>query len=432
MSKELILNPLKKGKAEFNLVGKVKLSDFTFKLDLESKKETSDWVYNQMNLGVDCGAHGVIYADMMGGYGSSRKNVVYVHGKKENKSKQLVDDFKTNFEIDWDDRLDEDNFEEIGDRCFTTIGLEKDEKGSTVYKKFLTTYDAIKYANDCMTDEMVVNVKGSLKYQVYNDAVQVKKEITSIALSKAEEKDYKATFTQMIFLDGSAIGKPDKETMTLPIDALVLDFVKEFNDEKIIRTVNGKKKEGCNLPLLKSFFVKITDDKEKFTKFLRLFKAKSKKVTQMTVEGYFSKGELNTTEISENDIPDDIKELIELGYIDKSEILDKMAFANGGGKRPEQMIINAPHIRFVGEDKNKTPEIEREDNLYTEDDISPLLIIEQMGATVEEKKEEEPKQEEELDMDKLIDVATKDTDDKSDSKDKDTEEEDEDDWLKDL
>lgn len=423
--KELVLNPLKKGKAEFNLVGKVKLSDFTFKLDVESGKEGSDWIYNQMNLGVDCGENGVIYADMMGGYGTERKNVVYVHGKKKNDKDQEVDDFKTNFEIDWDDRLDEDNFKEIGDKCFITVGLEKDEKNNTVYKKFIAQYDAIQYINDCLIDGVVVNVKGNLKYQIYNDAVQVKKEITSIALSKAEEKGFRATFTQSLLLDGSAIGKPDKETMTLPIDAMVLDFVKEYNEEKIIRIVNGKKKEGCNLPLLKTFFVKITEDKDKLTKFLKLFKAKSKKITQFTVEGYFTKGELNTTEVSENDIPDDIKELIDLGYIDKDEILNKIAFANGGGKRPEQMIIKAPHIKFTGED-TKIPSIEREDGLYTEDDVNPLLIIKQLGATIEEKKEEIKKDDEVIDTDKLIDDVVNDINSDGEGI------EDEDDWLKDL
>ena len=67
----------------FNLVGEVKLNDYTFKLD--EKSEKSDWVYNALNLGVDCGEkHGTVYAELMGGYGSERQNAVYVHGKDEN------------------------------------------------------------------------------------------------------------------------------------------------------------------------------------------------------------------------------------------------------------------------------------------------------------------------------------------------------------
>ena len=72
---------LKKGKAQFMLIGEAKVNDYTFTMDKESTK--SDWVWNQMNLGVDCGNGNVIYSDMMGGYGSERDNVVYVHGVKE-------------------------------------------------------------------------------------------------------------------------------------------------------------------------------------------------------------------------------------------------------------------------------------------------------------------------------------------------------------
>ena len=67
----------------FNIVGEVKLNDYTFKLD--EKSEKSDWVYNALNLGIDCGEkYGTVYAELMGGYGSERSNnVVYVHGKDE-------------------------------------------------------------------------------------------------------------------------------------------------------------------------------------------------------------------------------------------------------------------------------------------------------------------------------------------------------------
>ena len=57
---------------------------------------------------------------------------------------------------------------------------------------------------------MVLNVKGNLKYQLYNDNISVK-EINSIFLSKAKQEDYKAVFTQTLLIDGNAIGKPDKE-----------------------------------------------------------------------------------------------------------------------------------------------------------------------------------------------------------------------------
>ena len=77
---------------QFTIVGKAVVNDYTFKLDEHSNK--SDWIYNQLNLNVDCGEHsGKVSCELMGGYGSERaNNVIYVHGKNEDNS----DDFKNN------------------------------------------------------------------------------------------------------------------------------------------------------------------------------------------------------------------------------------------------------------------------------------------------------------------------------------------------
>lgn len=423
MAKEKEITIIKRGKAEFNLIGKAKVSGFTFKTDLESDK--SDWIYNQMNLGVECGKEGLIYADLMGGYGSERENFVNVHGKKKSDSGQDQDDFENMFKIDWEDRLDEDNFESIGDRCFITVGLEKDDKDKTVYKKFLTAYDAIQYASENLEDGAIVNVKGDLVYKKYKDTYTVSKEIKSIALSNATEDKFKATFTQTIFVESDAIGKPDKDTMTIPVTGYVMGFFKELNGDKITRKVKGKEKDGCNLPVARAFDVEIAEDKENTMKFLKQFKAKAKKVTEITVEGIFTKGSLNTVEVGEEDIPDDIKELIELGVIDKDEVVGKMAFANGS-KKPERMIIKKPFISMVESNGNKIPKIARESDKYNEDDLNPYLIIEAFGGRVIKADDEpvENDKEEEIDTDNIDVNKLMDEDNNED-----TEEED---WLKDL
>lgn len=162
MAKDKELTKLKKGTAQFTLIGKANVSDFTFKIDVESSKQDSDWVYNQMNLGVNCGENGVIYADLMSGYGTERQNVLNVHGKKTKDNGSEVDNFDSRFVVDWEDRFDEDVIDTIGDMCFLTVGLEK-ENDKTVYKKFLSGYDAIKYIEEKLTNDTVVNVKGNLK-----------------------------------------------------------------------------------------------------------------------------------------------------------------------------------------------------------------------------------------------------------------------------
>lgn len=370
------INQLTKGTANFNLIGKAVINNYTFGIDKESRNG-SDWVYNQMQLKVNTGEYGDIKSEMMGGYGSERDNVVYVHGRKDDNK----DDFKNSFTIAWEDRFDEEVLKTIGDMCFITVGLEKDENEKVIYKKFLSQYDAITYIKEHLKDGEIVNVKGNLSYQIYNGSLSVKKEITSIALSSAEEKDFKAIFTQTLLVESDGVGKPNKETRTLPITAYVIDFANEFDGKNIIRMVNGKKKKGTNIPMVKEFDFKIGEDIEKAKKMVKYFKAKNKKVTEITVEGIFKQGgNLETQQVTLDDIPDDIKELIELGLYDEKEILDKQAFANGANKSPEEMLIIRPRVNMVGDEGSKTPQMAVEPDKYNEDDLYIDNVLEVNGA----------------------------------------------------
>lgn len=365
MAKEI--NKINKKTSSFNIIGKALVTNYTFGLDRESQK--SDWVYNQMNLKVRTN-DGDIQSEMMGGYGSNRSNFVYVHGTKVNDNGKKVDDFANSFKIEWEDRFDEEILETVGERSFITVGLEKDSKDKTVYKKFVSEYDAIQYIESVLEDGMTVNVKGDLAYSAYNGNLTVRKNIRSIALSNAEEEKHKATFIQTLIVDSNAVGKPNKETRTVPIDAMVVDFAKEVDGKKIIRMVNGKKKEGLSIPLAKAFDFRIGEDVEKAKRMVKYFKAKNKKVTEITVDGIFSKGNgLETVSVTIDDIPDDIKELIELELIDEKEVLDKMAFANGGNQKPEQMIIIKPHLDTVQNGDSKILAISVEADKYNDEDL---------------------------------------------------------------
>jgi len=71
-------------------------------------------------------------------------------------------------------------------------------------------------------------------------------------------------------------------------------------------------------------------------------------------------------------------ELIELEYITKEEVLEKMAFANGAGNKNEKMYIKAPHIKFTGEDV-KIPTVDKIAKAYTENDLDISLILKSLG-----------------------------------------------------
>lgn len=356
MAKSKERKALKKGKAAFTLIGKTKVTDKTFNLD---NSYDSGWTDNQMYLGVDCGNGNMVYGEMRGGFYPDDDNILKGFSKdekdNEGKSKQV--------EIAWEDRFDEELLDTIADTSFITVGVEKDVKGKTVYKKFLSAYDAVEYLNEHLKDGMVVNVKGNIGYSEYEDNVTVKKEITSIVLSKVEdESDFKATFTQTILLGFDSIGKKDPEKNTIALNAYVVDYVGKPK-------INGKKVEiKKNITYPKTFEVAINDNPEITAKMLqKFFKVKKKgSINVLTVMGNLIEGAA-IVNITDDDIPDDIKELIEMGLYSEEEAKAKCAV--GGNNRERRMVILKPDITYVGQDDERKPTVAFEEGKYENSDL---------------------------------------------------------------
>lgn len=340
--------------SNFTLVGELKLGDYSYKLD-EVSENNPDYVYNSLNLGVDCGEkHGIVFCEMFGGYNTKKDNIIYAHGKKEDGK----DDWENSITVDWDDRNNDDILDEIGDSCFITVGLEKTEKGKTYYKQFLSAYDAIKYINETAESGMVVNVKGKLQFSQYKDTVQIRKNITSIVLSKVEKvADYKAVFTQTVLLDKDSVDKKniDKDKGVLYLDTTVLDYVSKIGNTEI----------KSQYPFHYTFDFAMNFEDEKKCKLImdKVLKVK-KGYTQITFEGEFVESGA-TVEVTMDDVPDDIKELIEAGIYTEEQALER---CSANGNRERRMILMRPVIRLVGDDK--IPTIQKFEERYTEEDLT--------------------------------------------------------------
>lgn len=351
--------------SNFTLIGEAKVNDYTFKIDEHSNK--SSWIYNSMNLGIDCGEKfGRIGCELMGGYGEDRENIIYVHGKDNDGN----DDFGQTFTVDWEDRLNDEVLESVGNLCFITVGLEKTDKGKTYYKNFLSAYDAIAYVQEHLEDGMVVNVRGRLQYSIYNDTVQVRKTIQSIVLSNVDDSSkYVARFTQSVLLDkdSASLKYVDKDKGIMYVNARVLDYLKELNGVEI----RGQYPYNVTF----EFPMDLTKPDTCKKIYEKLFKVK-KNVRQVTFEGEFVEGGA-VVQTSWEDVPDDIKDLVEIGVYSKEEALQK---CSANGSRERRMLLKKPHIKLVGDDK--TPIIQVFDDKYTEDE----LVID-TGATEEDEEE---------------------------------------------
>ncbi len=336
-----------KGKAYFNLVGEAKIGDFTFKID---EIADSGWKYSVMKLGVNCGDGNTVYAEMMGGnYATAEKQIpVYANAK---------DDFKKRLQIAWDDRKTPEILAEVADFNFVQVGIEKDVNDKTHVVKFISPYDAIEYLNEHLEEGMVVNVKGNLKYSIYNDNVQVKKEINSIFLSKATPDKYKATFVQSILLDKDSVGKFDKEERVFPISARVIDYAKMWGDREVKQ----------NVPYPMNYELAVVEGKENKAKhIIKKFLTVQKGVTEVVVEGDIVESQ-KTVNISLDDLPDDIRELIEVGVYTEEEILNKQA---AGGERVRKYVITKPYVQKTGEGDQAITQTFCEHGKYEEEDLA--------------------------------------------------------------
>lgn len=346
--------------SSFTLVGKPIISNFTFKIDEHSEK--SSWVYNSMNLLVDCGEkHGRISCEMLGGYNPDGNSIIYAHGKDENGR----DDFSNQIQVDWDDRFDEDVIDNIGDMSFITVGLEKTNEDKTFYKKFLSEYDAIAYVEKHLTKDMVIRVSGNLKYSTYNDKTQIRKNITSIVLSSIEDpSDFFASFRQSVLVDkeSTSLKNIDKDKGVMYVDARVLDYVKEMHGVEIRGQYPFPYQFEYPMPF---------DNKELCGKIYdKLFRVK-KGIRQITFDGEFVESGATTT-VTWDDVPDNIKELVGIVYT-KEEAIAECAT---NSSRERRMVIKKPFIRKVGDSDKQTPVLQIFDEQYTEDDLDMSWVFE--------------------------------------------------------
>ena len=106
----------------------------------------------------------------------------------------------------------------------------------------------------------------------------------------------------------------------------------------------------------------LENEKQCKTVYEKLFKVK-KDVTQITFEGDFIEGGAVVT-ATWDDIPDDIKDLVEMGVYTKEEALAK---CTANGSRERRMVLKKPMIKLVGDDK--VPVVQKFEEKFTEDDL---------------------------------------------------------------
>lgn len=338
----------------FSCVGKAVINDKSFKIDETSE---SGWRYNSLNLGIDCGEEfGTVFANMMGGYSTKRDNVIYVHGKNDDDS----DNFENQFEVAWEDRLNDEITDTIGKFCFVTVTLEKTSNGNDFTKRFLSSYDAVAYIKEHLNSGDMILVRGNIRYNFYEGKVSMQRNINDIRIVSADTK-CRASFMQSVLIDENSVDfkeDVDKEKNCVYVHGRILEYVKEMNGREIRGQYpfpftfeyeipeSGLNKEACKL----------------------MFSSPKGKVKQVNFEGKFvNVGSVVTATME--DVPEDVKALIAMGLYTEEEILTKYA-SNGAVER--RNVIVRPMVKM---DDANTPIPQIFEERYTDEDFEDVGVV---------------------------------------------------------
>lgn len=338
----------------FDVVGDITIDAKSFTLN-QPGKNNANWIQNIFNPKIEADGKSM-FMRFSSGYDAVKGKTIYARSKAE-----------TSLEIPFADRNNPNMVSLVDEKSFIRVGTHKEmmkemkdgkETGKEYlgwsYKNFLDTFDLVQFLEQAMplASKVKVQIRGKIKFGTYNGEVNRNYEIQTILLLTGNEEvgkemQPKLEFTQSVLLTNGCvdISKLEEEGIAT-INSLVM--VKE-------------KKEFKTIPV--KLLMKANDDKQKamYTKLIELyFNIPEDKVRRMKVECIFEVGYV-AGNITEAELPDEAKELIDLGVYSIEEVM-KM-YANK--ERVDNLLIKRPHMQIV----NEKPKVDMSDEEYTIQDL---------------------------------------------------------------
>lgn len=330
---------LRSGVSRFSAYGKVSISADTFPTD--AVKAASGYTYKRVSFPVSVGDNNTIYVQMMGGY-SPKKPVIYARNTDNDP-----------IEVNWDLRTNENILENIADRSFVKVRLEKDADGKLIEKKFLSEFDAITYMADHLKDGQQVYIGGDVEYRHYNGQIQRSFNMTTVALDENEDRKPSAQLSQTYLIDSTSVDRDWEDQLEekkqLVVNAYVPQYVGKHEGKQIKKT----------LAFPQQFVLKATDENmDKRKAIVKRFLLTDEDVVRELsllcdlVDGY----EESTGNV---ELSDDLKELIKLGFMTEEAAEKQMTI---GGNRVRETVLVRPMLRR----NNGQPELMMEDKYAPE------------------------------------------------------------------
>lgn len=318
----------KKGIRNFNVTGKLRLTNNTFNID--KRKEGSNYIYSNANLVLDCG-QGNVFCNLVGGHFVTGENTIYALGVKEEDGK-IRTDYQKQIKVPFENRFDDSILKNISLDSFTIFNIEKDSDGKLISKKFLAKEDAVKYLQATLEDGMVLNISGDISFRVDEQGKTLfTLNIKRIYLNERENPVLHADFTMTVVTDKDCYDSLEgvDENGMVEMNCFVTEYMKEYHGiEKSI------------LPLPFKFYIN-TKESDNWKKIIsEYFRPMNKYLAETTIEGNIvSVG--NTQTVGLEDVPEDVRKLVELGLISESELAK---IATNNNSLIQMMVFNRPRV----------------------------------------------------------------------------------------
>lgn len=317
----------------FDVVGEIVVDTKTFTLG-QPGKNNQNWIQNIFNPRIDADNGKSMYMRFSSGYDAVKGKTIYTRSKNE-----------SNLEVSFVDRNNENILNLVDEKSFIKVGISKEmikdeatgkEYKQWKYKNFLDTFDVVAFLQQVMpmASKQKVRITGTIKFSTYNGEVQRNYDIQSIYLLNNNEEVGKEMQPKLEFTQNFLLTK-----------GCVID---ELDGEKGIATVNAlvmirEKKEFKTVPV--KLLMKPQDEqaKETYKRLIpRFFEIDEDKVRRINLECIFEVGYVSGN-VNENELPDDAKELLDLGLYTLEEVMKMYAVR----ERVDNLLIRRPKVKIV-------------------------------------------------------------------------------------
>lgn len=321
MVKTKLETELRSGISRFVLRGTAVIDDKTF--PREDTVSDSGWKYRRSSFAVKVGDNNYQYVELMGGR-SSENPVIYT-----------LNNDNEPIQVKWDLRTNKTVLENIPDRAFIRIAIDKqDGSDKATLKKFLSPVDAIEYLAEHLEDGTPVEIRGDVEYQQYNGRTQQRLNVTQIYLKDPKNDDL-ATMSQMYLVDSNALPRQWKKTMgedgEIKVNLFVPQYVGKYNGKKIKKTV----------AMPQQIVIKNKDNNEKLMDYIeKLFTVKKGVVRKIDIVTKLFFG--YESETGNVEITPEIQDLIDAGIMTLEQVQSEATITEN---RVEENVFDHPMIR---------------------------------------------------------------------------------------